>query len=157
MYKNSLSILDISDFELCNYGWKIASERADTAVRFVRGNKMRRLDGLFDEISAACQFPYYFGENWPALSECLGDLDWIGSSNFVLVMTKFDEVLADEPIEIGAFARCLGSAVEIYNTAKKNSDCNHSVFQVMINASDIDNNVIALLSKELGTPIMLRI
>jgi hypothetical protein len=156
MYKNSLSILDISDSALCDYGWKIASDKSDTAVRFVRGNKMRRVDGLFDEISAACQFPYYFGENWPALSDCLGDLDWIASSNFVLIITRFSEVLVDEPSDIGAFVRCLGSAIGKYNKAKGNLDDNHSVFQVVINTTHIDESIIAVLSKEVGSPTVPR-
>jgi hypothetical protein len=157
IYGNSLSISSISDSPLCDYGWKIARERADTAVRFVRGDKMRRVDRLFDEVSAACQFPYYFGENWAAFAECLGDLYWIHSSCFVLIITKADEVLADEPNDIGAFVESIGDAINAYNRKKGNSDHDHSMFQVMINASDIDNNVITLLSKELGNPIMLRI
>ena len=59
-YQNALFVLDAIESDLCDYGWKIASDNPDTAVRFVRGNKMRGVDGLFDEIAAACQFPWYF-------------------------------------------------------------------------------------------------
>jgi len=55
---------------------------------------MRIVRDLFDELAAACQFPYYFGENWPAFAECLGDLDWMNSLRFVLIITEFEEVLA---------------------------------------------------------------
>jgi len=110
-YQNALFVLDAIESDLCDYGWKIASDNPDTAVRFVRGNKMRGVDGLFDEIAAACQFPWYFGENWPALAECLGDLDWINSSHFVLIITRFPEVLADEQVEVPAFGRALGDAI----------------------------------------------
>jgi hypothetical protein len=54
-------------------GWR----EAGLTVRCVRGRKMSRLAGLMDEFSAALQFPYYFGENWSAFQECLGDMDWL--------------------------------------------------------------------------------
>jgi len=104
MYQRTLFMLDAGDNELCNYAWKVASDNPDIAVRFVRGHKMRGTDAVFDEISAAYQFPYYFGANWPALAECLGELSWIGSLHFALIITHFDEVLADEPREMGRLA-----------------------------------------------------
>lgn len=66
---------DLSSRELAaaSHGW------ADTGltVRTVRGSKMLTEDQLFTEVSAALQFPYYFGENWPAFDECLADLEWL--------------------------------------------------------------------------------
>ncbi len=32
---------------------------------------------LFAVISNAMHFPDYFGHNWDALDECLGDMDWL--------------------------------------------------------------------------------
>jgi hypothetical protein len=29
------------------------------------------------EFAASFQFPYYFGENWPAFDECINDLSWL--------------------------------------------------------------------------------
>ena len=42
-----------------------------TSARILRGWKMRTVTKMFDEFGAAMQFPYYFGENWPAFDECL--------------------------------------------------------------------------------------
>jgi hypothetical protein len=42
---------------------------AGLTVRMTRGRKMRTVDGLFDEMAAALQFPCYFGANWDAFSE----------------------------------------------------------------------------------------
>lgn len=65
-------------------------------VRVVRGRKTRNLPALFDEFAAALQFPYYFGENWPAFDECLADLDWISpDSGLVILILDADQVLAD--------------------------------------------------------------
>lgn len=81
-------------------------------VRTVRGTKMRTVQGLFDEIAAALQFPYYFGENWAAFDECLADLDWLSVSNPVaLVVYDADQVLLDaQPSEFETFTEILRRA-----------------------------------------------
>ncbi len=70
-------------------------------VRIVRSAKSRTLGDLFDEIGAALQFPYYFGENWAALDECLADLDWLpegaGDDAVVLLFTDAMLLLCDAP------------------------------------------------------------
>jgi hypothetical protein len=53
-------------------------------VRIVRGRKMRGYQGLFDEFSAALQFPWYFGENGNAFDECLADLSWLPPQSVAL-------------------------------------------------------------------------
>lgn len=55
------------------WGWREAA----LTIRAVRGRKMRTVHGLFDEMAAALQFPYYFEENWAAFDECLADMDWL--------------------------------------------------------------------------------
>jgi hypothetical protein len=71
--------------------------KPETVARVVRGTKCRTSSGLFDEIAAAWQFPPYFGANWDALDECLGDLEWLPAKAYVLVVTEADQLLADEP------------------------------------------------------------
>jgi hypothetical protein len=135
-YQDAVSMVDMNDSDFCNYGWKIALDEPTTAVRFVRGHKMRTLDGLFDEVSAACQFPYYFGENYAALAECLGDLDWLNSSRLVLMISRFSELLADEPIEIRAFSRALANSIDEYNRSKQNVEFAESLFCVVVNGAN---------------------
>ena len=96
------------------------------------GQQNEIASGLFDEIAAACQFPYYFGENWPAFAECLGDMSWLNSSRFVLIITHFEEVLVDEKFEMGALGRALRTAISAYNEERKNADSNDSLFQILI-------------------------
>jgi hypothetical protein len=65
---------DYSD--LTNDVWAFLHDcGAGYEARFCRGSKMQTLDALFDEFSAAWQFPYYFGYNWAAFDECLSDLN----------------------------------------------------------------------------------
>ena len=67
----------------------------DWEVRVLRGERMVTWDGMLDEVSAALQFPFYFGRNAPALLDCLSDLAWMPSPCIVLVVTHVDEMLAD--------------------------------------------------------------
>ena len=64
------------------------------AVRFVRGRKAGTTAAFFDEIGAALQFPDYFGENWDAANDCLGDLAWLHADAVVLGLLDGDKLLA---------------------------------------------------------------
>jgi hypothetical protein len=75
--------------------WRWAE--AGLTSRLLRGAKMRTEASCFDEFGAALQFPDYFGENWPALDECLADLSWLPGRSYVFVITDADQVLAEEP------------------------------------------------------------
>jgi RNAse (barnase) inhibitor barstar len=81
-----------------DYAYRLNYEKGSTlAVRFVRGNKMRRLSDLYDEVSAALQFPDYFGENWDAFEDCLTDLEWLPAVGYALLVSRANEVLREEP------------------------------------------------------------
>lgn len=87
---------------------------AGLTVRVVRGRKMRTWGALHDEFAAALQFPWYFGENADALSDCLTDLDWLPrQAGYVIVIADPDEVLGDaEPDALQRLASLLGDAAE---------------------------------------------
>jgi RNAse (barnase) inhibitor barstar len=42
--------------------------------------------GLLRALGAALDFPDWFGHNWDALEDCLGDLSWIQSNCIVVVI-----------------------------------------------------------------------
>jgi hypothetical protein len=77
--------------------WRLrgATAATGTFVGTLRGSRMRRRDGVFDQFGALLQFPSYFGENWNAFLECMRDLDWLRTSGCVLVVFDPVEVLAD--------------------------------------------------------------
>jgi hypothetical protein len=68
---------------------------------------MRSGSACSDEVADACQFPDYFGENWPAFAECLGDLDWLPGSAYALVIVDAAQVLEEDPRGLRAFVRIL--------------------------------------------------
>jgi RNAse (barnase) inhibitor barstar len=41
---------------------------------------------LFDAIASAMEFPDYFGRNWDALNDCLGDMMWAPAAGYALVI-----------------------------------------------------------------------
>lgn len=70
---------------------------AGFVARVVRGKKMRTTPDLFNEFSAAFQFPYYFGENWDAFDECISDIDWMPVDvGVVIVIRDAVQVLTGE-------------------------------------------------------------
>lgn len=75
------------------------TEDNDPAVRILRGRKMSSGNAAFNEISAALQFPYYFGENWNAVIDCLRDLAWMPGSGYLFVVTAADQLFNEDPTQ----------------------------------------------------------
>lgn len=63
---------------------------------YVRGKRCKTEDDFFKEISAAFQFPFYFGENWPAMDECLCDLEWLNITKIFVVIDDFSSMFAGQ-------------------------------------------------------------
>lgn len=68
-------------------------------ARVMRAKHMRTLDGLVTETSAALQFPSYFGYNWAAFDECLGDLMWLPATGYVLLITDASQLLVQGELD----------------------------------------------------------
>lgn len=52
--------------------------------------KCRDTAGLFARFAAVFRFPEWFGDNWDALADCLGDLSWWPANGYVLVLGDTD-------------------------------------------------------------------
>lgn len=77
---------------------------------------MKRAINLFDEVSAALQFPHYFGENWDALDECLSDLSWLPASRYVIgIAGAPDRLVEEQPAQLAIFVKLLVRASEIWS------------------------------------------
>lgn len=82
--------------QLYDYCYKISNQNPGTVVRYIRGQKCRTKNELFNEFSSALQFPYYFGENWDAFDECINDLDWIDGKSYIIVILDADAVFHND-------------------------------------------------------------
>lgn len=77
-------------------------------IRVLRGRKMRTYQALMDEFGAALQFFEGFGENWPALRECLSEMDeWIPGRAYILIITHPEDLLSEEVEELPTFVRII--------------------------------------------------
>jgi Barstar (barnase inhibitor) len=88
--------MKVSDSHFDDLRYQIARVRPELDVRVIRGSKCRTIQGMFDETSAALQFPYYFGENWAAFDECMVDLGWLGGTGHIILIRDARLLLADE-------------------------------------------------------------
>lgn len=82
-------------------------------VAIMRGSRMRSWENFINEVATALQFPWYYGENWPALDECINDLSWLHSDAYVMVVTNSEFILISENEDIRhAFGRLLVGTCE---------------------------------------------
>lgn len=104
-----------TESEIDDLAIEIQGLKAKTA-RIVRGQRCRSKDRLFQEIASALQFPHYFGENWDALEECLGDLGWIDSDHLTLLITNADKLLPSGSKDFSTFLEILHSVHDLEET-----------------------------------------
>jgi hypothetical protein len=50
---------------------------------------------FFDQLAPALQFPYYFGENWNALWDCIADLSRLKGSSLLVVFDAAEHLLSE--------------------------------------------------------------
>lgn len=87
-------VLAATPFTVANLllAWMPAHPKWD--ILRVRGNKCADDSCFFDELSAALQFPFYFGENWDATWECITDLNWLRGSSFLIIFDSAEHLLS---------------------------------------------------------------
>lgn len=77
------------------------------AAALGRGFALRRVNlqgcgGKADflaRIAAALDFPDWFGHNWDALADCLGDLAWIDAPGLVVVLEHLNDLKTAAPAD----------------------------------------------------------
>lgn len=82
------------------------TRQSDELVDAVRGTRLdlahADLGGAEDQaaalerLAAALGFPAWFGGNWDALEDCLGDLGWRTGEGHVFVFTGYEDLPADD-------------------------------------------------------------
>ncbi|MFT4049170.1 MAG: barstar family protein [Solirubrobacterales bacterium] len=99
----------ISDqlIELASSGFQVTS---------IDGRDARSVSPLMTKIARGLDFPDYFGANWPAMDECLTDLDWLMPlAGVVVLFTNAIDVLADESeTQLKSLANVLLDAVRSF-------------------------------------------
>lgn len=66
---------------------------------------------LFATLAAQLNFPGYFGENWDALEECLGDLSWLPVGP--VIVRHADVPLVSDPRHAKIYVAILNTTVRM--------------------------------------------
>jgi hypothetical protein len=107
---------------------------------------MRGVEALMNECGAVLQFFGGFGENWPALEECLCYLDeWLPADAYVLAVERAEELLTDDaPIELITFLKVLHRAGEFWSEPVVDNDRFNRKpvpFHVLLNLSKTTSSI----------------
>jgi hypothetical protein len=62
---------------------------------------------LLEQLALALGFPAWFGGNWDALEDCLGDLGWRAGDGHVFLFTGYEDLPADD---LGVLLDVLGAS-----------------------------------------------
>ena len=80
------------------------------SVKHIDGRTMSGPTPAFRAISTALQFPSYFGYNWDALDECLGDVrSWLHEDAILVLVEHADSLVATEHLPMLVDVLCSGS------------------------------------------------
>lgn len=118
---------------------QLTSDYSQAAIRMVRGKKSKTAPDFFKEIGAALQFPYYFGENWDALDECITDLSWLDGEAYLLMVNQANLLLQDAtPKDFQILMEVLSDAHETWLTQPQivNEDEHPTAFHVLLACTD---------------------
>src|SRR6185312_9466718 len=106
-----------------------------TVVRVIQGRHCSTAQAVFQEWSAALQFPYYFGHNWDAFDECITDLEWLPGTCYVLAVTQIDQVLPNFAEDFNIFVGSLRWAHEQWKIPNRgNMDEQTAPFTIVFHA-----------------------
>lgn len=105
----ALSVLSATPSSVYNLllDWNTAQPEWD--IRRVGGERSRTVNkpSFMNEVSAALQFPYYFGYNWSAFRECINDLSWLRGANFLIIFDSAQHLLSESDDDFQILLRIL--------------------------------------------------
>ena len=79
-------------------------------VAYIRGKRCDCDENLFKEFSSSLQFPDYFGENWAAFDECMGDMSWLQVQKCLIVIDNGKMFLQFDKKNEGIYLKYLNLA-----------------------------------------------
>ena len=68
----------------------VAAEASGFSICRIDLAPVRDKAALFERVATALEFPDWFGHNWDALADCLGDLSWLPADGFLILLEHCD-------------------------------------------------------------------
>jgi hypothetical protein len=112
-----LHLIVSTEAEFTDFAWKL-NEEYKVGTRLVNGGQCRSKGDLFHEFATVLKFPHYFGNNWDAFEECLGDLEWLDCEHVLVFISNAGLVLTDFPDEFRTFAAIFQSTQNLDSSAQ---------------------------------------
>lgn len=82
----------------------------DVLLRVIDGESVQDVDSLFSAMAREFNFPDYFGENWPALNECIRSLSWLPARAYLLLIRNSGSLLKDSAPDRAVFMKVMRDA-----------------------------------------------
>ena len=89
-----------------------AANELDYAVAPVDFAGCRDKREVLQRFAHALRFPEWFGENWDALADCLGDLSWWPANGYLLLLDHAGAWRATDTVEFAALLDVLDDAAQ---------------------------------------------
>lgn len=71
-------------------------------------------EGFFERLATALAFPNWFGCNWDALADCLGDLSWLEAKGYVILLERCDGFRASCGADFATALQVFAAAAEVW-------------------------------------------
>ena len=94
----------------------------NTYIAYIRGKRCSTEAAFFQEVSAALQFPSYFGENWAAFDECLCDLEWLHFDKLIIMVDDYSHMFSEWTPAKDLLMKYFMIAIEYWYTEGKRMD-----------------------------------
>ncbi|WP_078610550.1 MULTISPECIES: barstar family protein [Streptomyces] len=121
-----------------------------TFSAWMSGTDMGDLDGVFQSFWDGFRLPDYFGWNFPALNDCLRDLNWISADQYFLFIDEAHKVLAENPEELYEFLSILSNTGARWSFTKRPEASERGRFQVVLACSQESLPRIQKVAASLG-------
>ena len=96
-----------------------AADSAGLKIWKINLRRIRGKAGLLSHVARILEFPDWFGKNWDALHDCLGDLSRTDERGYVILLENSNEFAARYPQTFNTATRVFESAAEQPRSAGK--------------------------------------
>lgn len=105
----AISVLSAAPSSVYDHLIEWNPEHPEWDIRRVGGERSKTVNkpSFMNEVSAALQFPYYFGHNWSAFRECVNDLSWLRGASFLIVFDSAQDLLSESDDDFQVLLRIL--------------------------------------------------